>query len=75
MQRDTLAKRVKRGQTNMLSNKRGCPRRKNANLYRASIVPLDWSMEDTLTIKKNSSKGLRVLCIKDGCEPARDSKN
>ena len=39
-------KHMKR-QTNMLSNKRGCPRRKNVGLDRVSIVPLDWSMNDT----------------------------
>ena len=36
-------------QTSMLSNKRGCPRRKNVGLDWMSIVPLDWSMDDTQT--------------------------
>ena len=36
-----------KGQTNMLSNKRGCPRRTNVGLDRVSIVPLDWSMDGT----------------------------
>ena len=31
----------------MLSKKGGCPRRKNVGLDRASIVPLDWSMDGT----------------------------
>ena len=39
-------KHMKR-QTNMLSNKRGCPRRANVGLDQVSIVPLDWSMDDT----------------------------
>jgi len=36
-------------QTNILSNKRGCPRRTNVDLDQISIVPLDWSMNDTQT--------------------------
>ena len=39
MQRDTSAKRAKWEQTNMLSNKRGCPRRTNVGLDGVSIVP------------------------------------
>ena len=42
------AKHMK-GQTGMLSNQRGCPRRTNVGLDRVSIVPLDWSMDDTQT--------------------------
>ena len=52
MQRETSAKRAKWEQTNMLSNKRGCPRRTNVGLDGVSIVPWDWSMEDTCSIKK-----------------------
>ena len=40
------AKHVKR-ENNMLSNKRGCPRRTNVGLNRVSIPSLDWSMDDT----------------------------
>ena len=47
--KDKLGKDTKRGQTNMLSNKRGCPRRTNVGLDQVSIVPLDWSMDDTRT--------------------------
>ena len=36
-------------QTNMLSNKRECPRRTNVGLDQVSIVPLDWSTGDTQT--------------------------
>ena len=36
-------------QTNMLSNKRGCPRRKNVGIDQISIVPLDWTMDNTQT--------------------------
>ena len=36
-----------KGQTSMLSNKRVCPRRTNVGLDQVSIVPLDWSMNDT----------------------------
>ena len=68
MQRDTLTKRAKRGHTKILSNKRGCPRRTNVGLDWMSIVPLNWSMDDTHAIKQNSEKGLEVSCIKDGCE-------
>ena len=64
-----------KGQSNMLSNKMGCPRRTNVDLDRVSVVPLDWSMDDTRAIKKNSYKGLGVSCIKDWCELARDSRN
>ena len=35
------------GANNMLSNKRVCPRRTNVGLDQVSIVPLDWSMNDT----------------------------
>ena len=45
--KDKLGKDAKWGQTNMLSNKRGCPRRANVGLDQVSIVPLDWSMDDT----------------------------
>ena len=31
----------------MLSNKRGCPMRTNVGLDRVSIIPLDWSMDNT----------------------------
>ena len=41
-----LVKHTKR-QTNILSNKRGCPRRTNVGLDRVSIATLDWSMGDT----------------------------
>ena len=41
MLRDKLVKDDKRGQTSMLSNKRGCPRRRNVGSDRVSIVPLD----------------------------------
>ena len=40
-----------KGQINMLSNKRGCNRRMNIDLDRVSIVPVDWSIDDTCTIK------------------------
>jgi len=36
-------------QTNMLSNKRGCPRRTNVGLDRMYIVPLDCSMDEIQT--------------------------
>ena len=39
MQKDTLAKKAKWGHTNMLSDKRGRPRRTNVGLDRVSIVP------------------------------------
>ena len=39
MLKDKPSKGVKWGQTNMLSNKRGCPRRTNIGLDRVSIVP------------------------------------
>ena len=42
------AKHMK-GQTSMLSNKRGCPRRTNVGLDQVSIIPLDWSMNDIQT--------------------------
>ena len=38
-----------KGQTNMLSNKKGCPRRTNVGLDQVSVVPLDWSTDDTQT--------------------------
>ena len=38
-----------KGQTSMLSSKRGCSRRTNVGLDRVSIDPLDWSMDDTQT--------------------------
>ena len=44
-----LSKGAKWGQTNMLSNKRWCPRRTIVGLDRVSIIPLDWSMDDTQT--------------------------
>ena len=31
----------------MLSNKKRCPRRTNVGLDQVSIVPMDWSMNDT----------------------------
>ena len=43
-----------KGQTSMLSNKIGFPRRTNVGLDRVSIVPLDWSMDDTCAVKQNS---------------------
>ena len=46
-------KRSRIGQTNMLSNKRGCPRRTNVGLDWVSIVPWDSSMDDTCAIKQN----------------------
>ena len=36
----------------MLSNKKGCPRKTNVGLDQVSLVPLDWSMEDTQTHAK-----------------------
>ena len=39
-------------QTSMLSNKKGCPRKTNVGLDQVSLVPLDWSMEDTQTHAK-----------------------
>ena len=39
-------KNMKR-QTNMLSNKRGCPRKTNIGLDLISIVPMDWTMDNT----------------------------
>ena len=47
MLKDKLSKKAKRGQTNILSNKRGCPRRTNVGLDQVSIVPICWSMDDT----------------------------
>ena len=47
MLKDKLANDAKRGQTSILSNKRGCHRRTNIGLDLVSIVPLDWSMDDT----------------------------
>ena len=38
-----------KGKTSMLSRKIGCLRRKNVGLDRLSIVPLDWSIDDTQT--------------------------
>ena len=73
MQRDELARRAKWGQTSMLSNKRGCPKRTKVGLDRVSVVPLDWSTDDTRAIKKNSYKGLGVSCMKDEYELAQDS--
>ena len=58
----------------MLSNKRRCPKRTNVGLDRMSIVPLDWSTDDTRAIKKNSYKGLGVSCMKDEYELAQDSR-
>ena len=75
MQRDEPSQRAKRGQTSMLSNKRGCLRRTNVGLDLVSIVPWDWSMDDTCAIKQSSWNGLRVSCIKDRSEPARDCRN
>ena len=49
MLKDKLAKDAKQGQTNMLSNKKGYTRRTNVGLDRVSIVPLDWSTDDTQT--------------------------
>ena len=45
------AKNVKntKRQRNVLSNKRGCPRRTNVGLDQMSIVPLDWIMDNTQT--------------------------
>ena len=42
-----------KGQINSLSNKWGFPKRTNVGLDRVSIVPLDWSMDDTHAIKKS----------------------
>ena len=39
MLKDKLAKDTKWGQTSMLSNKKGCPRRTNVGLDRVSMVP------------------------------------
>ena len=36
-----------KGQTSMLSSKRWCPKRTNIGLDQVSIVPLDWSTDDT----------------------------
>ena len=47
MLKDKLANDAKWGQTSILSNKRGCHRRTNIDLDWVSIVPLDWSMDDT----------------------------
>ena len=35
------------GQTSMLSNKKGCPRKTNVGLDLVSVVPLYWSTDDT----------------------------
>ena len=43
-------------------------------LDRVSVVPLDWSTDDTRAIKKNSYKGLGVSCMKDEYELAQDSR-
>ena len=48
-----------KGQTSMLSNKRGCPRRTNVGLDRVSIVPLDWSMDDINKHGKQHHTGQR----------------
>ena len=53
-------KKAKQGQTSILSNKRGCPRRKNVGLNRVSVVPLNWSMNNTCAIKP-FLKGTRAL--------------
>ena len=47
MLKDKLANDAKWGQTSILSNKRGCHRRTNIDLDLVSIVPLDWSMDET----------------------------
>ena len=39
MLKNKLAKDAKQGQTNMLSNKMGCPRKTNVGLDQVSIVP------------------------------------
>ena len=49
MLKDKLSKGAKWGQTNMLSNKIGHSRRTNVGLDWVSIVPRDWSMDDTQT--------------------------
>ena len=44
---DKLAKDAKRGQASILSNKRRCLRRITIGLDRVSIIPLDWSIDET----------------------------
>ena len=43
-----------KGRTNMLSNKRGFPRRTNAGLDWVTIASLVWSTNNTRAIKQNS---------------------
>ena len=52
MLKDKPAKDAKRGQRNMLSNKRGCLRKTNVGLYRVFVVPLNWSMDNTQQVRK-----------------------
>ena len=47
MLNDKLAKDAKRGQASILSNKRRCLRRITIGLDRVSIIPLDWSIDET----------------------------
>ena len=49
MLKDKLSKEAKQGQKNVLSNKRGCPRKTNVGLDRVSIVLWDWSMDNIQT--------------------------
>ena len=39
---------------NKQANKKGFPRRTNVDLDLVSVVPLDWSMDDTYAIKQSS---------------------
>ena len=68
MLKDKLAKDAKRGQTkyskhktgqtSMLSNKRGSPRRTNIGFDRVSIVPLGWSMDNMHEHVGKHAKGM-----------------
>ena len=51
--------------TNMLSNKRGCPRRTNVCLNWVSIVPLEWSMDNTQT---------HAWTCRQACKRCKDAK-
>ena len=80
MLKDKLAKDAKRGKTNMLSTRKGkricyqtkmgCPKRTNVGLDQVSIVPWDWSMDDTRTYSmqrcKEAEKAKRVAQSKQG---------
>lgn len=47
---------------NKQTNKKGYPRRANVGLDLVSVVPLDWSIDNTCAIEQSSSIGLGILC-------------